>query len=162
VPDPANPWSQPTQQPGRLEPALHQAMMAGKLNPWLNAQSNDLPRQLGHDFTKGGSPVRHLTRIAKVCKSVGSRLMVAYVPFCGVVSRRYVPSLVDLGMDRTTGRICHHRSSNSPCLARRGSMRTQEPPLSVVRCPLRPYPIAERRRAPGRRPGWAGLGTAHH
>src|SRR5271157_2319315 len=34
--------------------------------------------------------------------------------------------------------------------------------LSVVRCMLRPYPIAERRRAPSRRPGWAGLGTAHN
>ena len=77
-------------------------MMAGTLNPWLKAQSDDLPGQLGHDFTKGGLPVRHLRRIAEVCKSVGSRLMVAYVPFCGVVSRRYVPSLVDLGMDRTT------------------------------------------------------------
>ncbi len=102
APDPANPWSRPTQQPGRLEPALHHAMMAGTLNPWLKAQSDDLPGQLGHDFAKGGSPVRHLTRIAEVCKSVGSRLMVAYVPFCGVVSRRYVPSLVELGMDRTT------------------------------------------------------------
>ena len=158
-------------------------MMAGTLNPWLKAQSDDLPGQLGHDFAKGGSPVRHLTRIAEVCKSVGSRLMVAYVPFCGVVSRRYVPSLVELGMDRTTAealavdpiyrrqnrvttgvctslelpladatadlvqaeaagvpqywtyryssapcRLRHHRSSNSPCLAWRGSMRTQEPP----------------------------------
>jgi len=65
--------------------------MAGTLNPWLKAQSDELPGQLGQDFTKRGSP-----------------------------------------------------------------------PLSVVRCPLRPYPIAERCRAPGRRPGWAGLATAHN
>jgi hypothetical protein len=102
VPDLANPWSQPTQQPGRLKPSLHREMMAGTLNPWLKAQSDDLPVQLGHDFSKGGSPRRHLARIAEVCKSVGSRLTVAYVPFCGVVSQRYVPFLVDLGMDRTT------------------------------------------------------------
>jgi len=102
VPDPANPWSQPTQQTGWLEPALRQSMMAGTLNPWLNAQSEDMPRQLGHDFTKGGSPVHHLKRIAEVCKFVGSRLIIAYVPFCGVVSRRYASSLVELGMDRTT------------------------------------------------------------
>lgn len=102
VPDPANPWSQSTQPPGRLEPALHRAMTAGTLNPWLKAQSDDLPGQLGHDFAEGGLPVRHLMRIAEVCKSVGSRLIVAYVPFCGVVSRRYAPSLVALGMDPTT------------------------------------------------------------
>ncbi len=102
VPDPANPWSDSTLQPGRLKPALLRAMMAGKLNPWLKAQSDDLPGQIGNDFTKGGLPVRHLTRIAELCKAVGSRLIIAYVPFCGVVSRRYVPSLVELGMDRTT------------------------------------------------------------
>ncbi len=62
VPDPANPWSRPTQQPGRLEPALHQAMMAGTLNPWLKAQSDELPGQLGHDFTKRGSPPLSVVR----------------------------------------------------------------------------------------------------
>jgi len=102
VPDPANPWSQPTEEPGRLEPALHRAMLAGRLNPWLKAQSDGLPGQLRHDFATGGLPVRHLARVAQVCQSVGSRLTVAYIPFCGVVSSRYVPSLIDLGMDRTT------------------------------------------------------------
>jgi hypothetical protein len=102
VPDFANPWSQSTQPAGRLKPSLQREMMAGTLNPWLKAQSDDMPVQLGHDFLKGGSPWRHLARIAEVCKSVGSRLIVAYVPFCGVDSQRYVPFLVDLGMDRTT------------------------------------------------------------
>jgi lysophospholipase L1-like esterase len=42
--------------------------------------------------------------------------MVAYVPFCGVVSRRYVPSLVELGMDRTTAEalavdLIYHRQN---------------------------------------------------
>src|SRR5208337_5203169 len=52
-------------------------------------------------------------------------------------------------------RLCHHRSSNSPCLAWRGSMRTQEPPPSVVSCgPTQSQNVA----APE---GGAGLGTAH-
>jgi hypothetical protein len=33
---------------------------------------------------------------------VGSRLTIAYVPFCGVVSPRYVSSLIELGMDPIT------------------------------------------------------------
>ncbi len=36
------------------------------------------------------------------CEAVGARLAIAYVPFCAVVSRRYVESLVRLGMDRKT------------------------------------------------------------
>ena len=33
---------------------------------------------------------------------MGAPLTIAYVPFCGVVSPRYAPSLVRLGMDQTT------------------------------------------------------------
>ncbi len=87
---------------GKLDPTLLEAMKAGKLNPWLNGQSEFMPRLLKHDFAKDGSPERHLLRMAELCKSVGSRLLVAYVPFCGVVSRRYIAPLLRLGMDPTT------------------------------------------------------------
>jgi lysophospholipase L1-like esterase len=102
VPDRANPWSDSTGPPAALDPALYQQMTRGTLNPWLSGQSTDMPRQLAHDFTEKGSPERHLMRMADVCRSVGARLMVAYVPFCGAVSAHYAPSLVRLGMDRRT------------------------------------------------------------
>jgi len=36
--------------------------MAGTLNPWLKAQSDELPGQLGQDFTKRGSPPLSVVR----------------------------------------------------------------------------------------------------
>ena len=77
-------------------------MREGKLNPFLGFQSTDMPRQLAHDFTTSGSPEQHFKRMQAACEAVGARLTIAYVPFCAVVSRRYVESLVRLGMDRKT------------------------------------------------------------
>ena len=57
---------------------------------------------LRHDFATGGSPGLHLMRLAEVCRSVGARMTVAYVPFSGVVSGRYATPQVRLGMDRAT------------------------------------------------------------
>jgi lysophospholipase L1-like esterase len=102
VPDGTNPWSGSKQPPEALSPELFRQMKRGKLNPWLSGQSTDIPRQLSHDFAEGGSPERHLARMAGLCKSVGARLLIAYVPFCGVVSSHYAPSLVRLGMDPHT------------------------------------------------------------
>ena len=83
VPDRANPWSDSKGPPAALDPELYRQMTRGTLNPWLSGQSTDMPRQLAHDFTEKGSPERHLMRMADVCRSVGARLRVAYVPFCG-------------------------------------------------------------------------------
>lgn len=103
VPDPANPWSGGTKKaPPELDPMLHQQMTEGKLNPWLSDQSTGMPQYLAHDFSKDGSPERHFARIAEVCRSANARLIIAYVPFCGVVSAHYVHSLVRLGMDPET------------------------------------------------------------
>jgi lysophospholipase L1-like esterase len=102
VPDLANPWSDSTRPHAGLESDLFQEMKAGALNPWLAAQSEDMPRMLAHDFAQGGSPERHLNRIAQACDSVGAQLSIAYVPFCGVVSRGYAPFLTKFGMDRAT------------------------------------------------------------
>jgi lysophospholipase L1-like esterase len=73
-------------------------MKAGRLNPWLYYQSIDMPAALAHDFSEGGSPIRYLRRMAEICRENQARLLIAYVPFCGVVNARYAPSLVELGM----------------------------------------------------------------
>jgi lysophospholipase L1-like esterase len=99
VPSVVNPWAESTGPPDNLDPALYDNMRAGRLNPWLYAQSQDIPGLLRHDFRKDGSPEQHLKCLAAVCQAVGTRLTVAYVAFCGVVSPRYSPSLVKLGMD---------------------------------------------------------------
>jgi hypothetical protein len=102
VPDTANPWSDPKLPHEGVEPVLFEEMKAGTLNPWLAGQAQEMPRMLAHDFAQGGSPDRHLSRLAEVCASVGARFSVAYVPFCGVVSRGYAASLVKFGMDTHT------------------------------------------------------------
>ena len=91
-----------TGPPEGLDPELFQEMREGKLNPFLGFQSTDMPRQLAHDFTTSGTPEQHFKRMQAACQAVGARLTIAYVPFCTVVSRRYVESLVRLGMDRKT------------------------------------------------------------
>jgi lysophospholipase L1-like esterase len=102
VPDPANPWTRVKDRPPKLDPALYRAMTQGKLNPWIIEQPEVVPLMLAHDFAKaGGSPERYLSRVAASCRSGNARLIVAYVPFNGVTSRRYAPSLAKLGMDRT-------------------------------------------------------------
>jgi hypothetical protein len=98
VPDPANPWSRASHPPPNVEPALYRAMLAGGLNPWLKGQSDFMPEMLAHDFASGGTPERFLVRIRDLCRSAGVRLIVAYVPFCGVVHPRYATSLIDEGM----------------------------------------------------------------
>jgi lysophospholipase L1-like esterase len=101
VPDLANPWTRVKERPPQLDPALHRAMAAAKLNPWLIELPDAIPFELAHDFSgAGGSPKRYLARVAASCRSVGARLVVAYVPSCGVTSRRYAPALVKLGVDR--------------------------------------------------------------
>jgi lysophospholipase L1-like esterase len=73
-------------------------MVAGSFNPWLKGQSDFMPGMLAHDFAIGGSPERFLRRIQDLCRSAGARLIVAYVPFCGVVHPRYATSLIKVGM----------------------------------------------------------------
>ena len=60
VPDRANPWHDSAGPPSGLDPEPYREMVRGSLNPWLNGQSTDMPKQLGHDFSTGGSPRRHL------------------------------------------------------------------------------------------------------
>jgi hypothetical protein len=98
VPDPSNPWTGSSGPPPGLAPALYLAMVDGVINPWLKDLPGAIPGMLSHDFGKGGSPIRFLMRIAAICGAAGSRLVVAYVPFCGVVSARYALPLVELGM----------------------------------------------------------------
>lgn len=102
VPDGTNPWSEGRPRPAALREELYEDMKAGRLNPWLYAQSQDAPRQLSRDYATEGSPVLFLDRMAQVCRSVGARMIVAYTPFCGVVHPRYAGALVELGMDRET------------------------------------------------------------
>jgi lysophospholipase L1-like esterase len=102
VPDSTNPWTGATDRPPKLDRALYDAMIAGKVNPWLWQQARVIPAMLSHDFADGdGSPGGHLNRIASLCKAGTIPLVVAYVPFCGVTSPRYASSLVKMGMERS-------------------------------------------------------------
>jgi hypothetical protein len=102
VPDGTNPWSDGRPRPPALRADLHEDMKAGRLNPWLYAQGQDVPGQLAHDFATGGSPILFLERMRDVCHAAGARMMVVYTPFCGVVGPRYASALVDVGMDPDT------------------------------------------------------------
>jgi lysophospholipase L1-like esterase len=102
VPDPSNPWTRASGPPPGLSPALYRAMVAGAINPWLKDLPDAIPGMLSHDFGKGGSPVRYLMRMDAICRAAGARLVIAYVPFCGVVSERYASPLVELGMKPET------------------------------------------------------------
>jgi hypothetical protein len=102
VPDSANPWTGVQEPPPKLDPAFFQAMSAGKINPWLWQQSQVIPGMLSHDFSRGnGSPAPYLERIARSIRAANARLVVAYVPFCGVTSGRYASALVKMGMERS-------------------------------------------------------------
>ncbi|MDR3620591.1 MAG: SGNH/GDSL hydrolase family protein [Paludisphaera borealis] len=100
VPDSTNPWTSRKGRPENLAPALYDDMVAGRLNPWLYFQSADMPVALAHDFAQGGSPIRFLEGMDEVCRRNHARLVLAYVPFCGVIGGRYASSLVEMGMDR--------------------------------------------------------------
>lgn len=102
APDPTNPWSRSTGPPPNVDPALYGSMKAGELNPWLVQQSEAIPGMLAHDFTLGGTPYLHLRRVAELCRQARARLVVAYVPFCGVIHPRYAGFQVKLGMDPST------------------------------------------------------------
>jgi lysophospholipase L1-like esterase len=122
VPDPTNPWTRVKERPPNLDPVLHRAMTQGKLNPWIIEQPEVVPHMLAHDFAKaGGSPERYLSRVAASCRSVNARLVVGYVPFSGVTSRRYAPSLVKLGMDRAVAEAL----STDPRYRRQNAMLTE-------------------------------------
>lgn len=102
VPDLTNPWTRQKDRPPGLDPVLYQAMRAGKLNPWLWEQSQQIPAMLSYDFRRrGGTPIYYLARIASACEADSAHLLVAYVPFCGVTSGRYAPALVKTGMEPT-------------------------------------------------------------
>ncbi len=102
VPDSTNPWSDGKARPEGLSPRLYDDMVAGSLNPWLNFQAKDMPKNLAHDFEKDGSPEPFLDHMARLCEQHQARLIVAYTPFCGVVNKQYAPALVEMGMDRET------------------------------------------------------------
>ncbi|HWE40729.1 MAG TPA: hypothetical protein VG406_29580 [Isosphaeraceae bacterium] len=118
VPDPSNPWTGSSGPPAGLDATLYRAMVAGSINPWLKEQSDALPGMLSHRFDTGGSPERYLHRIDRWCRSVGARLTVAYVPFCGVTHPRYASSLVQLGMARATA----ERLAADPIYCRQDAM----------------------------------------
>lgn len=98
VPDPANPWSRVAAAPADVEVSLFRAMVDGAINPWLAEQADALPAMLAHDFSLGGSAAPYLRTIAGSCQRADARLLVAYVPFCGVVDRRYAAALIQMGM----------------------------------------------------------------
>ncbi len=98
VPDPANPWSRASAMPPNIEPALYRAMLTGSLSPWLKGQADFMPEMLANDFSSDRAAQRFLRRIRDLCQSAGVRLIVAYVPFCGVVHPRYATSLIEVGM----------------------------------------------------------------
>jgi len=108
VPDPTNPWSRGTKPPDRLDPPMYRAMAAATLNPWLMEQSLTMPGMLAHDFESGGSPARFLRRIQALCTSYGTGLLVAYVPFSGVVHPRYAAPLIRLGMPADIALALYH------------------------------------------------------
>jgi hypothetical protein len=108
APDSANPWTAVTNPPQGLDSAYFHLMREGKLNPWLWQQSQSIPGMLAHDFSAGdGSPARHLRRIVALCRAGTVNFVLAYVPFCGVTSRRYVSSLVKLGMEESIAEALH-------------------------------------------------------
>ncbi len=98
IPDETNPWADGRPCPSGLEKALYDDMRAGRINPWLHHQSEDMPGLLSHDFSKDGSPQTILQRMADLSKIFEARMMVAYIPFCGVVHTRYAKALVEMGM----------------------------------------------------------------
>jgi hypothetical protein len=108
VPDPTNPLRWWTKAPDDLDPVLYRAMFATTRNPWLREQSRAILGMLAHDFETGGSPVRFLRRIQDLGTLNGTHLVVAYVPFCGVVHPRYAGWLTSLGMSAGTARELYH------------------------------------------------------
>ena len=118
VPDPSNPWSRVTKAPDGVDPALYRAMVAATLNPWLVEQSKAIPGMLAHDFDRGGSPVRFLRRIRDLCVANHTHLVVAYVPFSGVVHPRYAAVLIRLGMTAETA----HALSHDPVYRRQNAL----------------------------------------
>jgi lysophospholipase L1-like esterase len=102
APDRSNPLSGTRGTLPGLDPALYRAMFAGRMNPWLYQQAEAIPVMLAHDFAQGGAPVLFLRRVDEACKAVGARLVVAYVPFCGVTHGRYARALEMMGMSRST------------------------------------------------------------
>ncbi len=75
-------------------------MTQGTFNPWMTELVEDIPPMLAHDYARGGgSPERYLSRVADSCRSGNARLIVAFVPFGAVTSRRYAASFAKLGID---------------------------------------------------------------
>lgn len=102
VPDPSNPWSGDKKRPEELSERLYRDMAAGKLNPFVHFQAEEIPGPLAYDFDRWGSPKAFLKHMAEVCQRHGARLIVGYTPFCGVVHGRYAGPLIELGMDPAT------------------------------------------------------------
>ncbi len=98
VPDSTNPFKPGEPPLPGLKPELEAAMRAGKLNPWLVHQSTQTPDMLKADFALGGSPEIQLRVIRQVCEGLKVRLVVAFVPFHGIVHVRYAQALKDLAM----------------------------------------------------------------
>ncbi|MFM7316593.1 MAG: hypothetical protein ACKO5E_06560 [bacterium] len=101
-PDSTNPFSnQPNPNP-KLNPDLEKAMRSGEINPWLLLQSEAIPGMLNADLALGGSPEPFLAAIGQICQRRKINLIIAYVPFYGTISDKYVSSLVACGMEKTT------------------------------------------------------------
>lgn len=132
VPDPSNPWTKAPGPPPGVDPALYKAMVEGAINPWLKEQAEAIPGMLSHDFASGGLPNLYLLRIAEWCRQARANLLVAYVPFCGVVHPRYAAPLVEAGMSRST----------AEALAVDPAYRRQNVVLAEV-CPQLGLPLAD-------------------
>lgn len=98
TPDPTNPFKEGSPPMPGLKPELEAAMRAGRLNPWLVQQSEAMPGMIKADFALGGSPEMQLRAIRQVCDRLKVRLVVAFVPFHGIVHGRYAQALKDLAM----------------------------------------------------------------
>ena len=100
TPDATNPFKTGSPPVPGLKPELEQAMRAGQLNPWLVQQSEAMPGMIKQDFRLGGSPELHLRAIQQVCRQMGVKLVLAFVPFHATVHARYAQPLVDLKMPK--------------------------------------------------------------
>lgn len=103
-PDSTNPFSHEPNLNPKLNPDLEKAMRSGEINPWLLQQSEAIPGMLNADLALGGSPEPFLAAIGQICQRRNINLILAYVPFYGTISDKYVSSLVACGMEEQTAK----------------------------------------------------------
>lgn len=103
-PDSTNPFSNQQNPNPKLSPELEQAMRRGEINPWLLQQSEAMPGMLKANLALGGSPEPFLAAVSQICLKRKIRLIVAYVPFYGTLSEKYIGPMIACGMDQNTAK----------------------------------------------------------